>query len=93
METPLTPAEKCYMYQKKAHKKYYEKNSEKIKQTARDFFQKIKDDPVKYAEYLHNKKLRYLELRQDPEYVEKMRERGRLRYQRKKEQQQQTNTN
>jgi hypothetical protein len=40
METPLTPAEKYYMYQKKAHKKYYEKNAEKIKQTARDFFQK-----------------------------------------------------
>jgi hypothetical protein len=86
METPLTPAEKLYLYHRQAHKKYYEKNREKMCQVAREHFQKIKNDPVKYAEYLEMKKLRYLELRKDPEYVEKMREKSRLRYQRKKEQ-------
>jgi hypothetical protein len=87
MEEPqqLTPAEKYYLIHKEAHKRYYAKNKEKLCQVSRDHFQKTKSDPEKYAEYLEKKKQRYLELKQDPEYVEKTRERGRLRYQKKKE--------
>ena len=85
-EQQLTTAEKYYLMHREAHKRYYAKNREKMCQVSRDHFQKTKSNPEKYTEYLEKKKQRYLELKQDPEYVEKVRERNRLRYHKKKEQ-------
>lgn len=45
-------------------KTYYQTNKEKLNQSARDNFKKIKNDPEKYRQYKEKKREQYLKKKQ-----------------------------
>ena len=52
------------------HKKYYEKNKDKVKQNAKEYLSKLKDEnPEKLKEYRHRAYLRRKEKTQNIQYI------------------------
>lgn len=70
---------KQYENNKKAKRDYYSRNKDKMIEYGKSYYQRIKEDPEKYKEYLEKCNKKYERIRENPEkykaYLEKERER------------------
>jgi len=55
----LTPAEKHYLRQKEACKKYNEKNRDAVNERNRNYYKRVTEDPEKHQLYLEKKRQAY----------------------------------
>ena len=55
----LTPAERMYAKHLSNVKKYQQKNPEKMKVKSKNYMMKLKEDDVRYAEYLEKRRIYY----------------------------------
>lgn len=76
---------KQYECNKKAKRNYYMRNQEKIKEYGKSYYQRIKEDPEKYKEYLERCNKKYERIRDDPEKYEAYLKKEKERYYAKKQ--------
>lgn len=75
---------KQYECNKKAKRNYYLRNKEKMQEYGKSYYQRIKEDPEKYKEYLEKCNKKYERIRDDPEKYEAYLQREKDRYYAKK---------
>lgn len=81
----IQSALRLYKSHQKAKKVYYQKNQEKMRDYGKSYYQKIKEDPDKYKEYLERCNQKYERIKDDPEKLAVYLEKSRARYYAKKE--------
>lgn len=89
-EKTIQRALRLYENQKEIQLRYREKNREKINNTAKSYYWKMKQDPEKYKMYLERCNKKYEKIKQDPEKHKEYLEKAKTRYYSKKDESNET---